>query len=97
MGGTAPGDGESLRGAAAPSTNRKVQRSGADQSGVKGRGPGWAQPWRLEFGPRAAAGEAVCVSRVAVTAVTSRDLDRDGYKARSRQYRVASLHVDGPV
>lgn len=53
VGGTAPGGGESLRGAAAPSTNRKVQRSGADQSGVKGRA-GLGSTWRLEFSPRAA-------------------------------------------
>ena len=69
MGGAAPGAGESLRGAAAPSTNRKVQRRGADQSGVKGRA-GRAQPGVRSLVP-ALPWAKLGVSRVAATAVAS--------------------------
>lgn len=70
MGGVAPGDGESLNGAAAASTNRNVQGRGADQSGVEGRA-GRGSTWRLEFSPRSAVGEAVSVPRASGAAVVS--------------------------
>ena len=95
VGGVAPGDGESLSGAAAPSTNRNVQRRGADQSGMKGRA-GLGSTWRLEFSPRAPVGRSCVCSRAPVTTVCW-DLDHAGDKGESRAETVASLHVDDPV
>lgn len=50
MGRVAPGDGESLNGAAALFTNQNVQGWGADQSGMEGRA-GRSSTWPLEFIP----------------------------------------------